>query len=68
MDFEEGKYSEVIDLVNPSTSCKMLSEYPMMVAGATGGLLQGNKPLVCGGNDDNANTITQCYIVGTNDG
>ena len=42
-------HAEVIDLKNPHNECKMKSFSSTKVFGATGGLLNGDLPIVCGG-------------------
>ena len=52
--------TEVIDLADESTTCDTLDDHPIQVTRASGGLINGSLPLICGvwnGNGD-------CYIAG----
>ena len=46
---EDAQYSEVIDLLDPQAVCQPLMDFPIQAYSATGGLLQNNFPLICGG-------------------
>ena len=46
---ENAQYSEVIDLLDSDTKCQPLMDFPIQAYSATGGLLQNNQPLICGG-------------------
>ena len=59
--YEESQLSEVLDLSNENTSCARMKNYPIPVDGAFGGLMDDEKPLICGGVFPVTN---KCYIVG----
>ena len=44
-----SRISEVLDLSDPKNKCQMLQEYPVEVMKATGKLIDGELPLICGG-------------------
>ena len=46
---EDAQYSEVIDLLDSNSKCQPLMDFPIQAYSATGGLLQNNQPLICGG-------------------
>ena len=56
-------HSEVIDLINPNNSCKSLSDFPVHINGAYGGLLNKTLPIICGGWNVK-NSQSHCYIIG----
>ena len=56
--------SEVIDLSNPNAQCDLLDDYPEEVMLATGALLQNDKPLICGGWNDQLIKNDKCNIIG----
>ena len=56
--------SEVIDLSNPNAQCDMLDDYPQKVMLSTGALLQNDKPLICGGWNDQLIKNDKCNIIG----
>ena len=41
--------SEVIDLSDPTNRCEMFQDYPVEIMRATGQLIDGEFPLICGG-------------------
>ena len=43
-----GVYTEIIDLENPSFTCSKVGQFPILLTDATGGLV-GQTPLICGG-------------------
>ena len=53
----------IIDVENSSFSCnKFRRPFPVRLWGATGGLIRGQTPFVCGGNDyTNQRTSRDCY-------
>ena len=46
---ENAQYSEVIDLLDSDAKCEPLMDFPIQAYSGTGGLLQNNQPLICGG-------------------
>ena len=54
--------SEVIDLRNPTNQCDNFGNYTNEVFAASGGLLNGTYPLICGG----AYSFGECSILGSN--
>ena len=46
---------EIIDLASPSTSCEDLTNFPIYVSGAIGGLTPNKNPIICGGR------FSDCY-------
>ena len=46
---DKGQISEVIDLLDPEAICEPLTDYPVNIEDAFGGLLHGNIPIICGG-------------------
>ena len=55
--------TEVIDLADESASCEALADHPIQVEGASGGLINGSQPLICGGWIGNYYT-SECYMAG----
>ncbi len=53
--------TEVIDLENPNNICDPLPDYPFGVDGATGVLLDGKTPIVCGGEFITYAQSNQCF-------
>ncbi len=51
--------SEVISLNEPLLRCQRLMDCPLSLAGATGALLDGNTPTICGG--FSSSTVDKCY-------
>ena len=45
----DARQVEVIDLENPELTCESVPHFPYPVAGATGQLYDGEKPIICGG-------------------
>lgn len=41
--------------------CSNLPKYPLSVYGATGSLINGTHPVICGGYDDDRNARDECY-------
>ena len=62
--FENGTKSEVIDLENEFNHCTDLPDYPLQVEQASGGILHGKYPVICGGH---FYTFDQCLVVGSPD-
>ena len=62
---KNSQTSEVIDLLLPETVCNDMTDFPIRVEGATGGLLLRNTPIICGGWNITHNL--QCYIIGNNE-
>ena len=61
--FANGLYSEVIDLNDASVVCSRLSDPPYSFRQGTGGLINGNLPIACGGWDNNY--YDSCFILGS---
>lgn len=61
--------SEVIDLSESGSNCSNFDNYPIDVIGATGGLLDNETPLVCGGRSPTwpYPLTNSCYIIGHGD-
>ena len=57
--------TEVIDLVDESTSCDGLEDYPIPVWGASGFLMNDSLPLICGGANDDLVPFSDCHIAGS---
>ena len=62
---KNSQTSEIIDLLLPETVCNDMTDFPIRVEGATGGLLLRNTPIICGGWNITHNL--QCYIIGNNE-
>ena len=62
--FANGLYSEVIDLNDASKVCSRLSDPPYSFRQGTGGLINGNLPIACGGWSNT--TYDSCFILGSN--
>ncbi len=60
----ETQSTEVIDLDNPDNKCDNLQPFPIGVQGATGHLVYGNTPVICGGLFSNESSSNKCYIFG----
>ena len=58
---ENGRVSEVIDLVDPNRSCSPLQDAPSARWASVGGNLNG-RPLICGGWYPN-NRLQDCFFV-----
>ena len=58
---ENGRVSEVIDLVDPNRSCDPLQDAPSARWASVGGNLNG-RPLICGGWYPN-NRLQDCFFV-----
>ena len=54
--------SEVIDLKNPGNNCSNLADYPESIYSATGGLVDDQFPLICGGTPHFHSDT--CFVVG----
>ena len=60
-----GIHSEVIDIVHSNITCKSLTNFPVQISQAFGGVLENNIPIVCGGWSDNYKYAqSNCYIIG----
>ena len=49
--FNDGIYSEIVDVEDPNFSCTNIEQFPVMLGGASGGLMNGQTPFICGGGD-----------------
>ena len=68
--YENGKHSEVIDLLDPDAICDPLPDYPIQVQRAIGGLIHDRLPIVCGGWNGtfgNAGYNMECYDAVSNE-
>jgi len=45
----DGRNTEIIDVEDSSFSCTNIGQFPIKLAGATGGLINGQTPFICGG-------------------
>ena len=64
--YANGLYSEVIDLNDASAVCSRLSNPPYTFGHGTGGLINGNLPIACGGfNDSPRYFYESCFILGS---
>ena len=63
---ENGRVSEVIDLVDPNRSCDLLQDAPSARWASVGGNLNG-RPLICGGWLPNER-LQDCFFVQGNQG
>ena len=61
-----SRISEVLDLSDPTNKCQMLQKYPIKVMKATGKLIDGEVPLICGGIGLNGEWRRECYTVKEN--
>ena len=62
--------TELFDLENPNNNCTYSGDYPISagVSHAVGGLLAGDKPIICGGfNGSSSNIIRECYFLGSSE-
>lgn len=65
--WKESIKTEIIDLKNPENSCPQGPSYPIQVKVATGGLVQQNVPLICGGMTDVSLKFRQeCFSITDN--
>ena len=57
-------HSEVIDIIDPKNKCHPLKNFPIQASFATGGLLQNEAPVICGGyTGNNKDSNMKCFIV-----
>ena len=61
---DSNQFSEVIDLVNPNSTCAMLQEFPEYPWHGFGGLLNTDMPIICGGLSPHPES--KCYRAGHN--
>ena len=47
--YTDGRNTEIIDLEDSSFSCTKVKQFPVKLYGASGGLMNGQKPFICGG-------------------
>ena len=45
----DGRNTEIVDLEDSNFSCTKVEPFPVKLYGATGGLMKGQKPFICGG-------------------
>ena len=57
---DNGRNTEIVDLEDSNFSCTKVEPFPVKLDGATGGLMNGQKPFLCGGWADFTNT-KDCY-------
>ena len=46
---DDGRNTEIVDLEDSNFSCTKVEPFPVKLLGATGGLMKGQKPFICGG-------------------
>ncbi len=59
---ETGVVTEILDLSGSGLTCDNLPEFPVQLAGAVGGLLNGKIPFICGGYEAVEHLTTKCHI------
>ena len=47
--YPDGKITEIIDVENSAFSCTKVQSFPVTLLGASGGLIGGQTPFICGG-------------------
>ena len=47
--YYEGRKTEIIDFEDPNFSCTNIEQFPVRLYAATGGLINGKTPFICGG-------------------
>ena len=47
--YDNGRNTEIVDLEDSNFSCTKVEPFPVKLHGATGGLMKGQKPFICGG-------------------
>jgi len=47
--FDAGRNSEIVDVEDSSFRCTNIEQFPIKLTGATGGLMNGQTPFICGG-------------------
>lgn len=52
---------EIIDLESPTTTCRILPDFPTNVTGAIGGLGYEDNPIICGGSVTSTSYSNKCY-------
>ena len=57
---DDIRESEIIDVEDPNFSCTKVDPFPETLVGATGGLMNGQIPFICGGSDDDTYS-KDCY-------
>ena len=64
--WNEGRTTEIIDLVDPTFGCTLDNQFPIRLAGATGGFID-EKPMICGGlslvNSTHGSISKACYTL-----
>ena len=64
LPYENGAKSEVIDLANPEAVCQLLPNFPDQIYASTGGLINNETPLICGGSRGGGDGATECFTIG----
>ena len=59
---ENGRKTEVIDLIDPNNHCTTI-DFPFDLYDANGGLLGTDLPIVCGGDSGGGKSEAQCYVL-----
>ena len=59
-EFENGRKSEILDLLNPDVVCEDLNDFRYDVRYATGGIIDNDTIIVCGGEDSSGYKLDSC--------
>ena len=55
--------TEIVDVEDPNFSCTNIEQFPVGLYAATGGLINGQKPFICGGRDYDWTHSKDCYLL-----
>ena len=58
---DNGRKTEIVDAKDSNFSCTNIEQFPTNLYAASGGLMSGQKPFICGGYDDILTISTDCY-------
>ena len=57
--YDDGRNTEIVDVVDSNFNCTFTEEFPIELAAATGGLMAGQTPFICGG--EGKTYSNECY-------
>ena len=57
----DGRNMEIVDVENSTFTCTKIKSFPKQLVAATGGLINGLTPFLCGGWQDNSRNSKDCY-------
>ena len=59
--YDDGRNTEIIDVEDPNFSCTNIEQFPVMLEGASGGVINGQTPFICGGRYGYYTFSVNCY-------